>query len=103
VQVFNLAGMEIYSQSDNVQVASSSVYTGNVVKWPANLPSVCFVKMYLVDSVANVLSDNFYWQSSIEPPDYKALQTMPQVTLKASVRISVDGDEYVLNALVWEP
>jgi hypothetical protein len=59
--------------------------------------------MYLVDTVANVLSDNFYWQSSIDPPDYKALQTIPQVVLKALVRVSVDGDEYVLNALFGNP
>jgi mannosylglycoprotein endo-beta-mannosidase len=104
VKVFNLAGVEIHSQeTSGVQVVATSVYTGNAVNWPANLPPVYFVKMYLVDSVANVLSDNFYWQSSIEPPDYKALQTILQVTLKASVRISVDGDEYVLNALVGNP
>ena len=103
VQLFNHAGLEIYNQMSGVQVAASSVYTGNVVKWPANLPQVYFVKMYLLDATGNVLSDNFYWQSSIEPPDYKALQTIPQIALKASVRISVDGDEYVLNALFGNP
>jgi mannosylglycoprotein endo-beta-mannosidase len=103
VKLYNLAGVEIYNQMSGVQVAASSVYTGNAVKWPANLPPVYFVKMYLLDNVGSVLSENIYWQSSSTPPDYKALQTIPQVTLKATVRISLEGDEYVLNALFGNP
>jgi len=104
VTLYNLAGVELLTQiQGGVEVAASSVYTGSAVNWPENLPPVYFVKMYLLDEDSNVLSENFYWQSSSIPPDYKALQSLPQIKLKATVHINQQGDEYLLNASFENP
>ena len=104
VMLYDLAGAELYQMHSGVQVPASSVYTGNTINWPKNLPPVYFVKMYLLDATGNVVSDNFYWQSSSTTPDYSALQNLsPITTLKATVSISKEGDEYVLNALFGNP
>lgn len=104
VTLYELTGVALYTQTQVFQqVAASSTSAGNAVNWPKNLPPVYFVKLHLRDDNQSLLSENFYWQSSHTPPDYSALQTLPQITLEATVRINQDENEYVLNASFENP
>lgn len=104
VTLYKLTGVALYTQTEVFQqVAASSTSAGNAVNWPQNLPPVYFVKLHLRDDHNRLLSENFYWQSSQTPPNYKALQTLLGVTLEATVRINQDENEYVLNASFENP
>ncbi len=103
VTIYNLAGVSLHSQSESFTVAASSTAVGNAVNWPKDLPAVYFVKLQLRDDHNRLLSENFYWQSSLTPSDYSALQPPPWITLAASVRINQNENEYVLSASVENP
>lgn len=99
VTLYDLTGANLFTQSEVFQmVDASSRSVGNAVNWPTDLPPVYFVKLQLSDADKKLLSENFYWQSSVTPPDYSALQTLPSIKLGATVEITCDDTEYVLKA-----
>lgn len=49
------------------------------------------------------MSKNFAWQSSATPPDFRALQALPQIDLVATVRTVPERSEYALSASVRNP
>lgn len=65
-------------------------------------PEVQLIKLFLKDEQGKLLSDNFYWRSSAHN-DYTELNALPPVYLKASSKISTDGDRKIIRVNVKNP
>lgn len=83
--IYNLDGSKVYSHQYVVNVSGCTETNLGGVHWPTNLPTVHFVKLELRDRKGKLLSDNFYWRS-LEPDDFRSMESMPTVTLTADIR-----------------
>jgi hypothetical protein len=62
------------------------------------LTPVYFVKLVLKDKTGRIISDNFYWFSSMEKRDLTLLTKMPRVVPEIRHNFTLRGDEMVVRA-----
>jgi len=67
-----------------------------------SLTDVHFIRLKLKDAAGKLMSENFYWRGN-NNKDFTALNTLPSVALKSTIRTSgVDG-KYKINARISNP
>ncbi len=102
-RVFDLDGKLRGEQSGRVDAPASGYRETFAVELPDGLTPVYFVRLDLKNSSGQPVSDNFYWLRAPGTSDYKALQTLPLVNLKADSRITRDGDRVRVRATISNP
>ncbi len=65
------------------------------MEYPEGLTPVNFIRLRLARG-AEPVSENFYWRGT-EPGNYRALRTLPKVSVPAATRSERQGDRYVLH------
>ncbi len=98
VQVFNLDGSMPYAQTNAVTASASAATDLGLVNFPSSgLSAVHFVKLKLLDSGNNLLSDNFYWRETVQD-NFQALDSLPMVTVgvQAATQQTV-GSSNIIN------
>jgi hypothetical protein len=65
-------------------------------------PQVQFIRLYLKDKEGKVLSDNFYWRSTMNN-DYTALNILPPVKLKVTSFLTRENDSDIIEATIINP
>jgi exo-1,4-beta-D-glucosaminidase len=105
VKVFNFELNELWS-NEIVFDMEEDRYT-NLFTLPAlkNLTETYFVKLTLKNKSGKIVSDNFYWLSSSETPDFKDLMSLEQVDLKIDPQVlnEDDSEEYNITIKVANP
>jgi hypothetical protein len=104
LQVYNLDGSMPYAQTNTVASAGPSAATDlGVVAFPGTgLSAVHFVKLRLLDSQSNQLSDNFYWRETVTD-NFQALDSLPLVTLNVQATNQIVGGNCVIHVLLANP
>ena len=82
--VYNLDGSLQYTHTSAATASPSAATDLGAIAFPGGLSPVHFVKLELRDAHSQLLSDNFYWRET-QPDNFQALNTLPRVTLAASV------------------
>jgi beta-mannosidase len=64
--------------------------------------NIYFVKLDLLDARSEILSTNFYWQSTVED-DFSGLMQMPTATIEVKADSHVEGESTVLTVRLSNP
>jgi mannosylglycoprotein endo-beta-mannosidase len=93
----------VAAQSELFQVKPNSSSVGGPLNMPEN-PGIIvyFIKLELVDYQERLLSENFYWWSTLQS-EYQPLQSLSNVELETSVWVTKEGSEYVFKANLQNP
>ncbi|MDH7512127.1 MAG: glycoside hydrolase family 2 TIM barrel-domain containing protein [Clostridiales bacterium] len=110
IRALDFRGWEMFKEIKNVKMQPNS--STQVMRLPAlcGRGPVCFLDLKLKDATGEILSDNFYWLSArkdvmdypatkwfVTPikefADFRALESLPRVTLKVSHEVERVGDE----------
>jgi len=94
--VYDLSGNKIIEKNNSLEVLPNSVTDFFALEIPETISQVHFIKLQLVDSEGNVLSDNFYWRSS-KYMDYKLLNSLPKVLVKANASQKTEANTTTLK------
>jgi len=113
-RVFDLDLKERFSQSATAEVGPDGKTRLFTVRWPEDISKTFFLSLKLEDAAGKLVSDNFYWLSTvpeipgtqgqrdrvyfIEPkshPDYTALASLPPARVKHAARFEQQGHETV--------
>jgi hypothetical protein len=100
--VYNLDGSLQYTHTDTAAAAPSAATDLGLIAFPEGLSAVHFVKLELRDAQNQLLSDNFYWRET-QQDNFQALNTLPQVTLTASVARHDRLGKCLLTVLLHNP
>ena len=100
-EILNMDGSVKWKADAAVDSLEDSVVEATRMEYPAGLSPVHFIRLRLMRG-DTVLSDNFYWRGTKEG-NYKALQTLPKVTLEASTRTERQADRFVLTTELNNP
>ena len=103
VMILDLNGKKVWSKVMSINAGADSY--SEVFRIPGHLPvtNIYFVKLQLRDSNGKLISENTYWQSPKDPPDYFALQSIKQVSLTISSQAVKTGDEYRVRINLKNP
>jgi Exo-beta-D-glucosaminidase Ig-fold domain/Glycosyl hydrolases family 2/Glycosyl hydrolases family 2, sugar binding domain len=99
-EIYDFSGKQSWKRSAVIDVPSASARVCFPLEPPANLSAVYFIKLRLTGG--GLLSDNFYWVGR-KDHDYSSLDTLPKVTLSASVSRTVAGNQNFLLATISNP
>jgi len=92
VSIYNIDGTLASRNELKVNAPSALATSLGMVQFPGALSPVHFLKLELLNSKGDVISNNFYWRAPLErPDDFTALNKMPPVKLEATVA-SADGE-----------
>jgi len=84
VAVYNLDGALAYEYETHVTAEPDVATNLGVIKFPATVSSVHFIKLDLHDAAGTPISSNFYWRSlPRHPDDFRDLNKLPMVRLEA--------------------
>jgi beta-mannosidase len=78
-------------------LTSSAASDLGAIQFPAGLSNVHFVRLELMDGNGRLLSDNTYWRNTDAPDDLKMLDSLPTVTLEATVSRHDAGSKVLLD------
>jgi exo-1,4-beta-D-glucosaminidase len=111
-RVFDLELKERFSKSAAVEVPADGKRNVFTVTWPSDISKTFFLSLKLADSSGKVISDNFYWLSTVpevpgaqgsragvffidskSAPDYTALSKLAPVRLTPAYRFEQKGTE----------
>jgi hypothetical protein len=102
--VYALDGKLKYSHSDIVAAPGSTAKDIGAIDFPKSLSPVHFVKLELRDPRSNLVSENFYWRADPQhEDDFRALTTLPMVTLDIQASRYDVGHDCVLEVSVQNP
>ena len=109
-RVFDLDLKERFSKSAVVAVAADDRQNVSTVSWPSDITKTFFLSLKLADSAGKIVSDNFYWLSTVpeipgpqgsrngvffidakSAPDYTALNQLAPVRLTPACRFEQKG------------
>ncbi len=86
VRLFNLDGTVKLDRTIPASARRSAATDLGPINFPPDISPVHFVSLELMDPAERLVSDNLYWCGSASAPDdFRALDTMPLVTLNARV------------------
>jgi exo-1,4-beta-D-glucosaminidase len=102
-RVFDLAARPLWQRTARLSVPASAYREAFAIKDLPELAPLVFVKLDLRDAIGHTVADNFYWLLGRNTPDYKALQTLPLVTLDAGVKIEDCGNELLAHVNIANP
>ncbi len=109
-QLFDMDMKERFSQTATVDVPADGVARSFTIPEPENISATYFLRLRLLSLNGQILSRNFYWLSA-KPDvlewektewfftpmtgyaDYSALETLPKVALRSTLRVQPAGEE----------
>jgi hypothetical protein len=94
-EILNLDGSLRWSKTATLDSREDSVETPLKLEYPAGLTPVHFLRLRLSRG-GETVSDNFYWRGS-EEGNYRALRTLPKVTLRAVTQVERAGSGWLLT------
>jgi hypothetical protein len=100
-ELLNLHGQSIWKKSCTADSAEDSTVSCMKIEYPAGLTPVQFIRLKLVRGNQTV-SENFYWRGT-EAGNYKALRTLPKVTLQAATKAEKQGQRWLLTTRLRNP
>ncbi|HEY0244049.1 MAG TPA: glycoside hydrolase family 2 TIM barrel-domain containing protein [Mucilaginibacter sp.] len=102
--IYNSNGTIAYKANFNVTAQPSKATDLGMVKWPASLTDVHFIKLELNSADGKLISDNFYWRALPEHADsLAALNNLPRVRLHIEVKREDKGDNCFLKVTLHNP
>ena len=107
-KLYDITGAEKFSREANVDVAADGVAKSIAIPEPADISTTYFLNLQLFSAAGQPLGRNFYWLSSKPDEldyaktewyytpqtsfaDLSALQDLPKVTVRATLRPAVGG------------
>ena len=97
VQVYNLDGSMPFAQTNSASASASSVTDLGLIAFSSSgLSAVHFVKLRLLNSQGQLLSDNFYWRETVQD-NFQALDSLPMVTVGVQATQQTVGSNCVIN------
>jgi beta-mannosidase len=105
VRVFNLTGELVHEEQRAIAVAVPTHATDlGEIAWPQSLSTVHFVRLELLDSSGQLVSQNFYWRGSPDrPDDFTSLNTLPTITLDTDIVRHDDAGKCLLDVALSNP
>jgi len=109
-RAFNIDLAEKVSKTAQVSVPVNGNAKALDIEWPEDMSTTFFLKLTLADANGKLLSDNFYWLSTVpdlpdphprsflnpeSTSDFTALEKMPATKLAVEKAFTTDGDEQV--------
>ena len=93
LRILNLDGSVRFDETFAIPAAlASNALELRTLPTPEGLSAVHFVKLELMNSKGEAVSDNFYWKETVQD-DFRTLDTIPDVELEGSVvRRDAGGD-----------
>lgn len=105
-EIYNLDGSLVYTETQSVNAARSTatdsfnLFTGGAnLKNNSSLSDVYFIRLKLVDSDGNLLSENNYWRGK-QDQDYTALKDLGEASYSASASKEDDGESTVITLTI---
>jgi exo-1,4-beta-D-glucosaminidase len=109
-KLYNVAAKEIFTREDKLDVAADGVSKTLAIPEPAAAGNTYFLNLQLYGAGGDLLSRNFYWLSSkpdvlnfsktdwyftpiTSYADFTALQSLPKVSVAASLKLQHAGEE----------
>jgi len=96
-EILDLEGKSIWNHSAAVDLGEDRTIPCFGVEYPETLPDVFFIRLRLVDSFGNTVSENFYWQGR-EKGNLKALLSIPETKIEMTSSLSAADNGYELTA-----
>lgn len=93
-QVLNLDGSVVWGTRAALDSPYDSTLSPFSMEYPEGLTAVHFLRLRLGRGGESI-SENFYWRGT-EPANYRALRTLPKVSLRATTRSQREGDRHLL-------
>ena len=95
IEILNLDGTVKWQKSANLDSAEDSTATPIKIEYPSDLTAVHFLRLKLQRGGVPV-SENFYWRG-LTDGDYRALRTLPKISIENHTRAERQGREWVLT------
>jgi hypothetical protein len=100
-EILNLDGASRWEGAANVDSAEDSVLAPIHLRFPDGLTPVHFVRLKLLRG-GEVVSENLYWRG-LEEGNFRALRTLPPVSLEVRTRVERQGDRIRLTTEIGNP
>jgi hypothetical protein len=101
VEILNLDGSRQWGREAALDSKEDSVASVIKLEYPATLSATHFIRCKLTRG-GDVVSENFYWRG-VQDSNFKALRTLPNVTLEVATTVDRAGDNWVLRTKVGNP
>ena len=95
VQLLNMDGSVKWEKSAAVDSPEDSVSAPFPMEYPEGLSPVHFIRLKLMRG-DKLVSENFYWRG-VEEGNYRALRSLPMVSVNAETRAARKGGSWVLQ------
>jgi hypothetical protein len=104
VTVYNSDGKIAYQSKYKVNAAASKATNLGMLKYPATLTEVYFVKLELKDAEGVIISENFYWKALPENADnLEALNNLPRAKLAIKATSVAKGNDNIITVTIHNP
>jgi hypothetical protein len=104
LMIYNLDGSISYKESFEVTALPGKATDLGLVKWPANLSSVHFIKLELRNATGKLLSENIYWRALSEHADnLQDLDKLSVMTLETKVIRHNANGKCLLDLTIHNP
>ncbi len=100
-ELLNMDGSVRWEKTAPVDSSEDTVLAPIKMEYPANLTPVHFIRLKLMRG-EQVLSDNLYWRGT-EEGDFRALRTLPKVSLEAATSAQRQGSRWILTTELHNP
>jgi hypothetical protein len=97
-QVLQLDGSLAWESEARIDSAYDSTVSPFTLEFPSGLTPVHFIRLRL-ELDGDTISENFYWRGT-DRGDYRALRTLPRISLLAETRSERQGDRYLLRTQI---
>jgi len=119
-KIYNFDLSEKFSKSAAAEVGPDGKTRLFVIEWPTGLSKSFFLALKLFDSSGNLVSDNFYWLSTVpeKPPkkyfgavalakgsyfDHSDLRKLPKLKLDMACKMESSGEQSVVRVELKNP
>ncbi|PKL90231.1 MAG: glycoside hydrolase family 2 [Ignavibacteriae bacterium HGW-Ignavibacteriae-2] len=103
-EVYDLNAKRILNKETNINLKANNRTDCYTVIWPGDLPAVHLVKLKLLDSYKNILSENLYWRWNGEgEKNFKQFNELPKVELAGKTKIEIEKKYIKIKAEITNP
>ncbi|MBN1895618.1 discoidin domain-containing protein [bacterium] len=99
--LLNLDGSLQWEKSVSLSCGQDAVVRCLKLEYPQQLSEVYFIRLKL-SRKGRTVSENFYWRG-LEENHFKALRSLPSVTLKSKVKVKLEGGVWSITAELSNP
>jgi hypothetical protein len=94
-QLINMDGTVQWEKEAGLDSGDDSTVKPFKLDFPESLSATHFIKL-LLKKGDRLLSENFYWRG-IEPGNYQALNTLPEVPVETKTTVKREGERWILG------